>query len=415
VQPELYASLRPQTYDAGMGKDRDALADGQLGNRDEQRKAAAERSRNAPAATPPPSPAGGMGGGGFGGYAGAKAEEAEYKRADNFTASVSSIASAAKVGELFQYTVGNVSLPRQRSAMIPIVTDDVEIERLSIYNPAVLAKNPLYGARVKNTTGKHLLQGPITVIEGASYAGDARVDNVPPGQERLISYGIDLQVLVDGTKNQQTDAIQTGKIVKGVLHISRKIVHTHNYAAESKADKDKTLVVEHAIRHGWKLVEPDKYSEKTDSLYRFKAPLPAGKSTALKVVEELVTGEQISILASDVGALDFYSKTDRIPKPVRDVITSAIGRKHAMTDTQRQIQQRQQEIATISNEQTRIRENIKTVDRNSDYAGRLLKKLNDQETKIEQLQSEIAELTEKFNKQRKDLEDYLQNMNVDEK
>ena len=30
-------------------------------------------------------------------------------------ASVASVASAAKIGELFQYTVGSVSLPRQRS------------------------------------------------------------------------------------------------------------------------------------------------------------------------------------------------------------------------------------------------------------------------------------------------------------
>ena len=35
----------------------------------------------------------------------------------------------AKLGELFQYTVGNVTLPRQKSAMLPIITDGVEIER----------------------------------------------------------------------------------------------------------------------------------------------------------------------------------------------------------------------------------------------------------------------------------------------
>ncbi len=44
--------------------------------------------------------------------------------------------------------------------MIPIVADAVEVERLSIYNPNVLAKHPLNGVRVKNTSGKHLLQGP---------------------------------------------------------------------------------------------------------------------------------------------------------------------------------------------------------------------------------------------------------------
>src|SRR5207244_10271345 len=120
--------------------------------------------------------------------------------------------------------VGSLTHPRQRSAMIPIITDDVEIDKLSIYNPTVLPRNPLNGARIKNTTGKHLLQGPITVIDGSTYAGDARIDNVPPTQERLISYGIDLQMKIDSTKNKTDNKIQTGKLVKGVLNITRKYV-----------------------------------------------------------------------------------------------------------------------------------------------------------------------------------------------
>ena len=36
------------------------------------------------------------------------------------------------------------------------------------------------GARIKNTTGKHLLQGPITVLEAGSYAGDAQIDALIP-------------------------------------------------------------------------------------------------------------------------------------------------------------------------------------------------------------------------------------------
>ena len=47
--------------------------------------------------------------------------------------------------------------------MIPIVNDDIEAERLSIYNADVLADHPLL-SRLKNTTKKHLLQGPITVV-----------------------------------------------------------------------------------------------------------------------------------------------------------------------------------------------------------------------------------------------------------
>ena len=38
-----------------------------------------------------------------------------------------------------------------RNAMIPIITDEIEIEKLSIYNQSILPKNPLNGARMKTS------------------------------------------------------------------------------------------------------------------------------------------------------------------------------------------------------------------------------------------------------------------------
>ena len=394
VKPELYASLKPQMYEEGM-RERSVAID-----RAEQ-KMEMRRGGRAPAAAAPMDANESLMG---------AAEEGA--RIDP-TASVASVASAARIGELFQYTVGNVSLPRQKSAMIPIITDPVEVERLSIYNMNVLPKNPLNGARVKNTTDKHLLQGPITVFDANSYAGDARIDNTPPGTERLISYGIDLQMLVDATKNRQDSAIQTGRIVKGVLYVTRKHVFSQDYLAENKSDRAKTLIVEHPLRPGWKLVDTEKPIETTETLYRFKQSIEPGKSGKLTVREEVVNDETIAILPADIGQLDFYSKAGEIPASVRDAIGKAIALKNAMTDSQRQINERNQQIQQITQEQNRIRENMRTVnDRQSQYYNRLLTKLNEQESQIERLQTERDELQKKYEQQRKELEDYLANMNV---
>jgi hypothetical protein len=127
--------------------------------------------------------------------------------------SVQSVANALKLGQLFQYTVGNVTLARQKSAMIPIITDTVCIERVSIFNARVLGSNPLNGVWFKNTTGKHLLQGPMTVLEKDAYAGDAQIDNVPPDQSRLVSYGIDLDVMVS-QRFEQAESVVGAKVVR---------------------------------------------------------------------------------------------------------------------------------------------------------------------------------------------------------
>jgi hypothetical protein len=418
VQPELYASLRPQTYDAGMGAAGERMAGA----------APAEMPKTeAPAAGKPMAPARGRtlsrSGAALGGI---RMEEERLSRlstaADapatppmDAAASVASLASASQGGELFQYTVGNVSLPRQRSAMIPIVTDDVEVERLSIYNPSVLPRNPLTGARVKNTTGKHLLQGPITVLAGSSYAGAARIDNVPPGQERLISYGVDLQVLVDAKSERQEDTITAGKIVKGVLWVTRKHVAGRTYSAENKGDKDKTLIVEHPVRAGWKLVEPAKALEKTEAVYRFKEPLGAGKSAGLRVVEERVDAQQVALLGADVSALEFYGRTGAIPKGVKEALAEAVKRRQGLAETNRQREERRRQVGEITTEQMRLRENLKTVNRTGEYGARILKKLDDQETVIERLQGEIEALTKTFEGERRELEEYLTNLTVEEK
>jgi hypothetical protein len=410
VQPELFASLRPQTYEGGMaaGKAMEAFGAG-LGVQQAQQQLAQEKRAGALARNR----------GGFGGEARKELQEQaavlsldEPAKPMDAMASVSSVASAAKLGELFQYTVGSVSLPRQKSAMIPIITDPVEVERLGIYNQNVLAKHPLTGARVRNTTGKHLLAGPVTVLDGASYAGDASIDNVPPGQERLVSYGVDLEVIVDATKNKSDSAIQTGSIVKGVLHLKRKNVFQQEYQAENKGDKDKTLIVEHPIRQGWKLVDTDKPIETTETLYRFKGKVAASKATKLTVKEEVIQGEELAILPMDLGALDWYSRQGEIPKDVRDALSKAAQMKSALTDLQRQIDQKNQLVQQVTAEQARIRENMKTVNQQSEYYTRLLKKLNDQETQIETTQNEAEGLRKKLDAQRAQLEGYLAELNV---
>ena len=399
VVQELFAGLRPQVYGAGIEEARER----------EEMRAAAEAAA--------PSAAGGGAG---------RVMTDSLRRSLRLqsvvttgvaqpmdaSASVQSIASAARIGELFQYVIGNVTLARQKSAMLPIITDSVALDRVSIYNATVLPRNPLSGVRLRNTTGKHLLQGPVTVLDGSAYAGDARIDDVPPGQERLISYGIDLDVHVDNTKNTHTSSILTARIVKGVLTIDRRTVASQEYLVDNKGDRDRTIVIEHPIREGWKLVDTRKPVETTADLYRFEGKATAKKVTTLTVKEEAVRGESMAILPADPAQIIVYSRTGEIPGAVRDALAKAAQLKRALVDTERQMAERAQRIAEITAEQGRIRENMKTVSQRGDYYQRLLAKLNEQETALERLQDERGTLAERRDRERRELETYLSGLTV---
>ena len=101
------------------------------------------------------------------------------------------------MGESFQYRLSEpVSLRRQRSAMLPILNTAIEGRKVSIYDPSVHAKHPLSGLQLTNSTAVHIMQGPVTVFDSDSYAGDALIGDLAPGSQRLISYAMDLDVEV---------------------------------------------------------------------------------------------------------------------------------------------------------------------------------------------------------------------------
>jgi hypothetical protein len=391
VVPELFASLRPQVYDGATPAEKDRVA----------------------MATPAPRR---IGYGPDGKPAGVQLSEvvvtsASDGRAFDAASTVQAIAASQQLGELFEYTVPGVTLPRQKSAMLPIVTDSVRVERVSIYNERVLRTNPLNGVAMKNTTGKHLLQGPMTVLDHGGYAGDARIDNVPPGQERLLSFGVDLDLSVD-SKVRNSGSVVAASITRGVMTVKRRMVQTQEYAVDNRGTRDKTIIIEHPVRGGWKLIDTQKPFETTPGVYRFKGSAPAGKVTTLAVKEEYVMNESITLAAADVSQYLSYSQYGEMPREVRDALLKAVRMRQAIADIDRQIGAKSQQITEITAEQNRIRENMKTVAPNGQYYDRLLAKLNEQESSIERLQGEREQLQRQRDAQQRELNDYLAGLTV---
>ncbi len=393
VEPELYKGLRPQNYEAGISAPvppaPSAAPRGRAGGM------AAERDM-------------------FRKYTGPiedEAGEALGAAPFNPVSSIVSAASAEKVGELFQYTLANVSLPKLRSAMFPILTEDVAAERVSIFNPEAMPGNPLRGVLLHNGTDKHMMQGPITVFEGGTYAGDAQIGHVPPGQDRLLSYALDLEMQINSAKNREDNVIQTASIVKGVLNVSRKHMFSRDYVIQNKSDAERSLIVEHRFRPGWKLAGAQPI-ETTATHYRLKQTIPAGKTQTLTVVEEDVRGETIAIVPARIDNLLAFSSSGQIPKNVREILSKAVDMKRAIVDTENRVAEKRRTLEEIDREQERIRSNMGTVNNSSQYYSRLMEKLNAQETTIEATQSEIRELDKKLESQREELNKYLANLTV---
>ncbi len=415
VQTERYASLRPRTYEEGIKAEKEILAlreesesAGEQADRDgrqaQLRKGDAAgryRANRALAAAPgaPPAAKGG--------------EALERTAMAALERGVSAVATGQALGELFSYHIKTpVTLPRRKSAMLPIVNQAVKARKLSIYNPGQLATNPLNGVWLTNSTPASLLAGPVTVFDGGTYAGDAQLGNFPPGDTRLLGYAIDLKVAVDPSSSS-SQRIVAAKIVRGVLTVSRRNEFVQSYLIKNKGDQDRVVLIEHPFNNDRKLLEPAEPAEKTPQFYRFETKIAAGKTGKFDVKEERVDPQTIAIFPADVGSLQWCVSSKEIPEKVRAAIAEAIKRKGALIVAERELNELQQRIQVLRGEQGSTRENMKAVERSSQAYQRFEKKLLDSETQIEGLQAKLDEKRTAVEKARKDLEDYLNQLNVE--
>ncbi|MCS6977362.1 MAG: DUF4139 domain-containing protein [Gemmatales bacterium] len=416
VEPELFASLRPPTYGGAMEK-KDAAFGLQ--------------------APPAPGAAAGLAGAGAPQDAGKaaaamrRAGEAlerqgagQAMRGRNATAvadkemqldaGVASAATAMEMGDFFQYFIDTpVSLPRQKSAMLPIVNQTIEGIKVSIYNQGVHPKFPLHGLKFKNTTGLHLMQGPITVFDGNSYAGDARIQDLQPNEERLLSYAIDLGVEVEPVVKHEPQRLTAVKVFKGILHATNKIREAKTYNIKNRTNQERRLILEHPYRPEFKLVTPEKYAERSRDVYRFEMLVAGEKSASTEIVEERDVVQQIALTNADDQTIRFFLNSTVASDKVKEALAKALELKAKWAATQREIAEINRQYNEISQDQQRLRANLKELPPTAAAYKRYLEKFDQQETEIEKLQATLKELRAKEDKERREYEQYLFALNVE--
>ncbi len=399
VVPELFASLRPQTYSGAIDIPSAAVAapgavpppmarNENLGKELRRLEDRAARGDN---------------------KAGWKMDEISLQRG------VSPEATAANLGDFFQYIIDHpVTLPRQKSAMLPIVNKDVEGTKVSIYNEKTLAKHPLLGLKFKNSTGMHLMQGPITVFEKNTYAGDARILDLQKGEERLLSYAIDLGTEVEPVAKRDPDRFTAVKIVKGILHTVTKVREIKTYNIKNRSEQDRLVMIEHPYRPDFTITSKDKPKERASDVHRFEIKVAAGKSASQEVVEERDIAYQVVLTNSDDQTIRLVLNSN-FPgnKAVQDAIKKSFDLKWKVSETQREIAHARQQLADIERDQSRLRANLKETPPTAEAYKKYLTKLDTQEVEIDKLMAKIKELQEVEKEQKKAYDDYLANLTIE--
>jgi hypothetical protein len=297
--------------------------------------------------------------------------------------------------------------------MLPIVNGEIKGEKVSIYNQAVQAKHPLNGLKMTNTTDLHLMQGPITVLDDGVYAGDAKIDDLPPGSERLISYAMDLDTEVAPAVKHRPSQILKVRLLKGVMYVDNKFARATEYTVKNSGRKAKKVLIESPLEPEWKLVAPKEPTEKTRDKYRFAVEAKPGQPAKLLVEEERTEQQQIALSNLEDNMVLLYRNAREVSDRVKAALAETVKQRQAIQQLAEKRGQLEGRIRAIGEDQARIRQNMVQLDRTSEIYKTYVKKFSDQEAEIERLRTQIAELQAQENQLRKALDDYLIGLDLD--
>ena len=318
-------------------------------------------------------------------------------------------AAGGGLGDMFEYKIEEpVSLGRQKSALLPIANEPVEGAKVSIYNAKTLGKHPLLGLKLVNKTKLHLAQGPITVYEADTFAGDARLPDLKPGETRLISYAIDLGTEVVESFPLTNSTLVSTKVAAGRLDIATREQRTSKYLIRNRNPQDRAVVVEHPVTANWKLTAPEKPADRSRDFYRFELTAKAGDLTPLTVTEEHDSTTWVALEKVSDDDILRYSKSDIVKPAVKDVLAKVLELRNKVGAAEKEQAGELAALKEIGEEQDRIRKNIERVPPTSEAYKRYLKKFDDQETEIEKRQAKVKELKAEAAKQQKALKEFVE-------
>jgi hypothetical protein len=307
-----------------------------------------------------------------------------------------SAAQAADLGELFEYRIKEpITLEKNKSALVPIVSAEIAVERVSLWNRTTGSGRPLRAMWLTNSTGLTLDGGSMTIVDGNAFAGEGLIEPLKPSERRLVSYAADLGLMVSAGSKAVPRRIYRIRAREGIIIQDSEERSTTTYEVRNEGATASTLVVEHRLRQGWKLADGQKPAESTPDAARFRVTVDPGKETSLAVTEvspgtsRIRVGDVTDALVTQLSASGVSAgELQRALQPVLD-------KKAEIAALDRQIRDLDNERARILEDQQRLRENMKAL-RGSAEEKQLLQRytrqLNEQEDRLASLQQESARL-----------------------
>jgi hypothetical protein len=327
------------------------------------------------------------------------------------------VSESRDLGDLFEYQLKDrVTIHKNQSALVPILQSRVDAEKVSVWNPS--EGHALRALWLNNTSGLTLDGGSFNVLDEDAFAGEGIMDPVKPDEKRLLSYAADLGLLVDTKQKAERQRVTRVVIARGVMTYMSEEQQEMAYTIRNRDTSPRTVIIEHPIQSGWKL-EPDmKPDESTPSFHRFRMSIDPKKTETLVVKEHRPISSRYELTNLNDDQIGFFLEQKMINPEVEQALRQIIKQKNDVAALDAEINSRQAQITSISEDQQRVRENMKALKGSAEektLVERYAHQLNQQEDQMESLHKQISDLQQKRDEAQKVLNNSVQQLSLEAK
>jgi hypothetical protein len=325
--------------------------------------------------------------------------------------------TTAAFDDFFAYNLTDpVTIPRNGSALVPILQTKIQSERVTLWSPS--EPTPLRALWITNSSDLTLDRGSFSIVENGAFGGEGLLETIHPGERRLLSYAADQAVRVSVDQSHDTRRVTMISASKGVLRATSAEVAEVEYLVHNAAPDARTVIVEQPRRAGWDLDSDPKPDETTPTAYRFRVATAPKQTVRLHIGERHTLDEYFRLVDSSDQQLIVFLRNAKASPAVMQQLEPVFAAKRAVAALDSQIGEKQNAINQLVEDQKRVRDNLGALKGSAEertLAKRYTTELNTQEDTLASLRRDLAALQQQRQTAEADLNNKIEGLTLDEK
>ena len=289
-----------------------------------------------------------------------------------------------------------VTAQRRQKAIVPLLSEQLQGQRVMLYDETVRKGNPMLAVLFENTTGRTLEGGTLQISSREVFLGQGTLPTLHPGDESPpIPYAVELGCEVV----KQCDTSHLKPHLVTVMEGSVSIFHVCRertlYKIRNKSEKEIDFLLNHLFLEDYDLVQnPDKEEEEpvdiTDRFYQFRFVVPPNvEKKTFAVREEATDLKEHLIRDLSQETLDLWVEKKLLDKKTEDAIRASFKTKREIQAIVKGIREKEGEVREVMETQERLRENISALEHHEKEAAKYIRSLSTEEDRLKALQTAI--------------------------